>query len=150
LEPGFKTPKEIDVDGFRRVDNGSIEGHNSWWKIYDISNAELYEKGDELQVSAVTKTAVDELHFGRDVTYVSEGWGSPIQLALDVRRDKKRRIIAYQLSHVGWVDFDTALRMTCHHEIDNARPIFPANGRPYIRTKKDQITNNNLSKKGIS
>jgi hypothetical protein len=148
LQPGFKSPKEIDADGFKRVDKGAIEGHKNWWKIYDISTAEIYDKGDSLRVSAITKTAVDEHHFGKNPSYRNESWGSPIQLVLDVKRDKKKRIVAYHVSNIGWVDLEEALKMTCHHEIDNARPVFPASGQPYIRTRRDKELFNNLSTKG--
>jgi hypothetical protein len=147
LEPGFKTPREIDVDAFKRVDKGAIEGHKEWWKIYDISTAEIYDKGNSLRISAITRTAVDEKHFGAPL-YKNESWGSPIQLVIDVRRDKKKRIVAYYVSNVGWVDFEAALKMTCHHEIDNARPVFRSSGPPYLRTRRDKELFNNLAAKG--
>lgn len=147
LEPGFKTPIEIDVDAFKRADKGAIEGHKEWWKIYDFSTAEIFDKGNSLRVAAITKTAVSENHFGEPI-YKNESWGLPIQLVLDVKRDKKKRIEAYQVSNVGWVDFETALKMTCYHEIDNARPVFPASDEPYIRTRRDKELFNNLSNKG--
>jgi hypothetical protein len=149
LESGFKTPKEIDVDAFKRVDKGAIEGHKEWWKIYDFSTAEIYDKGNSLRVSAISKTAVDEEHFGKP-TYKNESWGYPIQLVLDVKRAKKKRIVAYQVSNVGWVDFEEALKMTCHHEIDKARPVFPGSGQPYIRTRRDKELFNNLATKGTA
>jgi hypothetical protein len=55
------------------------------------------------------------------------------------------RIIAYNVSNVGWVAFEKALKMVCHHEIDNARPVFPVSGQPYIRTRRDNELSNNLS-----
>ena len=42
------------------------------------------------------------------------------------------------MTNVGWIEFDQALKMTCQHEIDNARPVFPVSGRPNIRTRKDK------------
>jgi hypothetical protein len=144
LEPGFKTPTKIDIDGFKRTDGKAIDGHKNWWKIYDVSTAEIYDRGSSLRVSAITKTAVEENKFGTP-TYKNESWGAPIQLVLDVRRDKKRRIIAYNVSNVGWVAFEKALKMVCHHEIDNARPVFPVSGQPYIRTRRDNELSNNLS-----
>jgi hypothetical protein len=146
LDPGFKTPINIDVDAFKRVDKKAIDGHKSWWKIYDFSTAEIFDKGASLRVSAITKTAVAEKHFGEPV-YKAESWGSPIQLVLDVKRDKKKNVLAFQLSIDDWVGFEETLKMTCHHKIDNARPVFPLAGRPYIRTRRDRELLNNLSAK---
>ena len=146
MESGFKTPKNCDVDGFKRCDGVSIAGHSNWWKIYDFSTAEIFDIGQDLKVSAISKPAVDENHFGKPL-YKQESWGTPIQLVIDVRREKKR-IVAYCVTNVGWIEFEQALEMTCRHEIDNARPVFPASGLPYIRTRKDKEFFNNLSNKG--
>lgn len=37
LRPGYKAPIELDIDGFKRVDGKTIEGHKNWWKFYDFS-----------------------------------------------------------------------------------------------------------------
>lgn len=66
----------------------------------------------------------------------------------DVRRDKKKRIIGYLVSGVGWVDPNEMLVMTCHHEVDNARPVFPEGGKPFVRTCRDQELMNNLDSMG--
>lgn len=58
------------------------------------------------------------------------------------------RILAYYVSGHGWLDFMTTLKMTCYHEIDNARPVFPKKGKPYIRSKRDRFILNNFSNKG--
>lgn len=147
LVPGFKTPPMVDCDGFKRVDGKPIDGHASWWKIYDVSTAEVFDKGASLEVSAVTKTAVDENHFGTP-EYRNESWGFPIQLIIDVKRDRKKRITGFRVSNSGWLSPDEVLAMTCHHEIDNARPVFPKGGRPYVRTRRDADIINNISVKG--
>jgi hypothetical protein len=147
LPPGFKTPVKVDVDGFKRFDGIAIDGHKNWWKIYDVSTAEIYDAKKSLRVSAITKRAVEEVHFGKP-TYLNEVWGSPIQVITDVKRDKKKRITQFLVSNVGWVDVEQALKMTCRHEIDNARPVFPEQGKPYIRTRRDPELFNNISAKG--
>lgn len=65
-----------------------------------------------------------------------------------VKRNKKGVIYKYYISNVGWTGFEETLTMVCHHQIDNAKPVFPKNGRPYIRTKRDKKVLNNLSVKG--
>jgi hypothetical protein len=136
LESGFQTPKNIDVDGFKRFDGVCVAGHPNWWKIYDFSTAETSDAGQDLKVSAISKTVVDENHLGSPI-YKQESLGTPIKLIIDVRREKKR-IVAYCVTNVGWIEFDQALKMTCQHEIDNARPVFTVSGCPYISTRKDK------------
>lgn len=147
LKPGFKTPIEVDTDAFKRVDGIAIEGHKNWWKIYDVSIAEIREGKKSLVVSAITKIAVDENHFGKPV-YKEGAWGKPIRVVLDVKRSKKGRITQYLVSGIGWIKFEQALEMTRRHEIDNARPVFPETGKPYIRTRRDPDLFNNISMKG--
>jgi hypothetical protein len=144
LLPGFKTPLNIDTDAFKLIDGNSIEGHKSWWKFYDFSTVEVFDQGVGIEVSAITKTAVKEAHFGNPI-YKDEAWGSPIKIVTDIRRDKKGNITKYFVVGAGWISAETALRMTCNHESDNARPVFPKNGRPFIRTRRDQQLTNNLS-----
>lgn len=148
LEPGFKTPSATDVDAFKRADGATIEGHKNWWKFYDFSTAEIFDKGVGLRVSLISKTAVPEDYFGDSVIYKLTKWGEPLQVISDVRRDKKGRITSYYVNRLGWIGFEQALHLTCHHQIDNASPVFPKSRRPYIRTKRDRSLFNNLSNKG--
>jgi hypothetical protein len=41
------------------------------------------------------------------------------------------------------------LAMTCDHEVDNARPVFPGGGKPFIRTRRDQDLIINLEAMGL-
>ncbi len=151
LRPMTKSPIKIDTDAFRRRDGKPIEGHKSWWKIYDGSTAEVFDKGKDLSISVITKTAVEDKEFSTDapITYEEKTWGTPILLVTNVQRDKKKSIIAYLVTNVGWIEPEQMLTMTCHHEIDNARPVFPTSGTPFIRTRRDQKFFNNLSTKGL-
>lgn len=125
----------------------AIDGHLYWWKFYDFSRPEIFDLGKSITVSVVPKTAVPEKHFG-EVTYQNEIFGTPINAIIDVRRDKKKNINEYCINSIGWVSFDVALKMVCSHKLANARPVFPKEGQPYIRTKRDKQIINNLSKKG--
>jgi hypothetical protein len=148
LRAGYKTPKDIDFDGFKRIDGKAIQGHRNWWKFYDFSTVEVFKDGRGLRVSVIAKRAVKEKHFGdRDVKYLKGQWGSKITVILDIKKNNNR-ISEYLVSGYGWLDFETTLRMTCYHEIDNARPVFPKKGKPYIRSKRDKSILNNFSKKG--
>ncbi|HAZ12726.1 MAG: hypothetical protein A2X86_13990 [Bdellovibrionales bacterium GWA2_49_15] len=144
LPPGFKTPKQVDVDAFKRIDGVSIDKHKNWWKFYDFSTVDVYSSGQRVFVSAISKTAVDELHFGK-VEYKNEKWGEPLRVIVDVRKNKDNQLSEYYVTDVGWLDYEKTLEMACTHEIDNARPVFPKSGRPYIRSKRDKNTLNNFS-----
>ena len=148
LPPGYKTPMGIDCDAFKRKDGKAIQGHKSWWKFYDFSTVEVYSDRRGLRVSVISKAAVPEIHFGKDVKFINEKWGQPLTLILDVKKGQAHRIESYYVSGHGWMDFEATLLMTCRHEIDNARPVFPSKGNPYIRSKRDKIVLNNFSKKG--
>lgn len=53
-----KTPADVDADGIRRVDDKPINGHKSWWKLYDYTTMEVFDDGDGLKISANRKTPV--------------------------------------------------------------------------------------------
>jgi len=146
LLPGYKTPPKVDVDGFKRVDGLPIAGHKHWWKIYD-STAEIYDGKNSLKLSVIAMTAVGEKKFGTP-KYIPEPWGEPIHLIDNVRRNKKKRVVAYHVTGLGWMKAKATLELTCQHGIANARPVFPKEGVPYIRTRRDPELFNNISVKG--
>jgi len=43
LGPRCRTPKGLDADGFKRVDEKSIRGHKAWWKVYGHITARVYD-----------------------------------------------------------------------------------------------------------
>jgi len=147
LRPGYKTPIKLDIDGFKRVDGKAIEKHKNWWKFYDFSTVDVFDNGAKLKISVITKIAVGEKHFEKP-KYLKKSFGEAIRAIVDIKRNKKGVIEQYKISDIGWVSFDDALRMVCYHDIDNARPVFPKRGRPYIRSKRDKTILNNLSIKG--
>lgn len=150
LPPMTKSPNNVDVDGFRRMDGKPIDGHKSWWKISDGTTIEIYDDGDGIKTSKVTRSPVTDKAFtSKPVRYdKSETWAVPVKLIDDVQRNKKKRITKYHVTDIGWVRPDVALRMTCNGEIANARPVFPSTGKPYIRTRRDSEIFNNLEVKG--
>jgi hypothetical protein len=152
LKPMTKSPPSLDADAFKREDGEAIDGHRDWWKIYD-SNAEIFDHGKDLRVSVIAKTAVNDKKFapiGVEIKYDKAEWGVPIRLVIDVRRDKKKRIVAYLVNDIGWVDSKQMLAIACKHEVDNARPVFPKEGEAFIRTRRDQELFNNLAGKGLA
>jgi hypothetical protein len=149
LSPMTYSPPDVDIDGFKRVDGKPIEGHLSWWKIYD-SSVEVFDKGSNLRISMVTRTAVTDKDFTKKQVKYDDSlkWAFPVQLVNNVERDKNKKIIAYNITNIGWLDPETVLELTCKGEIANARPVFPAHGQPYIRTRRDRDMFNNLETKG--
>ena len=53
LAPRTKAPIKFDIDGFKRVDGRSIEGHSSWWKIWGHCTTELYDNRDGVRVDVI-------------------------------------------------------------------------------------------------
>ncbi|MFZ4713134.1 MAG: hypothetical protein ACOYL6_05470 [Bacteriovoracaceae bacterium] len=150
LLPMTKSPNVIDADAFRRSDGKSIEAHSSWWKFYDFSTLEIYDNAENIKLSIITKTKVTDKEFG-PATIIYEdtkSWGVPLKLVTDVKRDKKEKIVGYFVPELGWLSQDETLALTCKGEIDNARPVFPIKGTPYIRTRRDKEFFNNLATKG--
>ncbi len=64
------------------------------------------------------------------------------------KRNKKKEIVRYFVTDTGWLTYSKTLSLVCYGEIDNARPVFPKEGKPFIRTRRDQKLLNNLEKKG--
>jgi hypothetical protein len=83
LYPGKKSPRGVDADGVRSVDDFPISGHISWWKVIDISTAEIENGNSELIIDCLTCRKVDKNEFG-DIQYdQSDNWGEPISQLLD-------------------------------------------------------------------
>jgi hypothetical protein len=89
-----KTPADVDADGIRRVDDKPINGHKSWWKLYDYTTMEVFDDGAGLKISANRKTPVTDSEFtGGKITYDrSSKWGVQIKLITDVSRNKKKMV----------------------------------------------------------
>jgi hypothetical protein len=97
----------------------------------------------------ITKTKVNDKEFGDiPIVYVEGSWGVPIKLITDVQRNKKKEIVRYFVTDLGWLTSSNTLSLVCHGEIDNARPVFPKKGKPFIRTRRDKKLLNNLELKG--
>lgn len=151
LKPMTKSPPEVDCDAFKREDGLPLDGHSDWWKIYD-SNAEIFDLGKDVQISVIAKTVVDDKKFVQSpakIKYDKSDWGVPIRLVTDVQRDKKKRVTAYLVNGIGWVEPTKMLAMACRHEVDNARPVFPEGSKPFVRTRRDEELFNNLESKGL-
>jgi len=138
-----KSPKNIDVDGFRRIDGKSIDGHKEWWKILDVNDADIYSSGTDLKVCVAYKRQVPDLHFGAYVTDNSNGWGEPLKIVTAIYKSKSREVIGYEVEGIGRIDERAALSMAKAGELDNI-VLVKRGTTKYLRSKPDQISGNNL------
>jgi hypothetical protein len=144
LAPGMKSPKDIDADGFKRVDGKAIEGHLFWWKIRDFNIAEISGNGDGLTVSAIFRTAVKDDKFGTYETDNSPNWGEPIRDVAMILKDKKRRTIGYLLENGTELEVREAVDLASQGELDNVTVMTARSGYRFLRSKPDSTTDNNL------
>ncbi|MGK5095343.1 DUF3892 domain-containing protein [Deltaproteobacteria bacterium TL4] len=140
-----RSPKDIDADGFKRVDGKSTKGHSSWWKILDYTTADIYDDGDGLTIKVVYMRPVPEHQFG-DVAYdPNENWGEPMKYVTNAERGKAGTIEKYFVEEKGWLSKFEAVALAENDEIDNAVVVHPKNGQPYLRSRPDKKKSNNFS-----
>lgn len=138
-----KSPKNIDADGFKRLDGKPIDGHAEWWKILDFSTADIYQDGDKLKVSVAYKGKVPDQQFKAYLIDKGEGWGDPLKIVTAIYKSKTRQIVGYEVEGVGRVDRQAAISLAERGDLDNVVLAQPA-GTKYLRTKPDQNQKNNL------
>ncbi len=78
LGPRRKSPEAVDADGMRAVDGTPISGHTSWWKIIDLSTADVEDDGNQLKAGCILCTKVGDDEFGQITYEPSDGWGDPL------------------------------------------------------------------------
>lgn len=138
-----KSPKNIDADGFRRIDAKPIDGHKEWWKILDANNADIYASGTDLKVCVTYKRKVPDLHFTAYVSVDSNGWGEPLKIVTAIYKSKSRDVIGYEIEGIGRIDKQAALSMAKTGDLDNV--VLAKRGTTrYLRSKPDQLSANNL------
>jgi len=149
LKPGMKSPRNIDADGFKRVDGGAIEGHKEWWNIRDLFQAYIYSYGRSVKaIVLLYKKAVSLHEFGEKVYYdKSDNWGDKIIHIVDVKRNKDRKIESYFIEGKGWVTKNRAITLAINGDIDNVVIVEGKNGI-YLRSRPDKKNNNNFSNMG--
>jgi hypothetical protein len=78
LFPNKRSPRRVDADGVRAADQSPISGHGSWWKVLDISTAEIENGSDGTILDCLTCRKVNDNEFG-DIQYdQSDNWGESI------------------------------------------------------------------------
>lgn len=134
LKPGMKSPAKIDADGFKRVDGKAISDHPHWWKITNLSTADVFNKGTGMFVAVAYKSEVSEHHFGIPKYLKEQTWGVPINYIVDVERGKNRSVEKYLTSQKGWLKKDEAMKLALHGEIDLVVVVKPFEKDGYLRS----------------
>jgi Protein of unknown function (DUF3892) len=145
LKPNTRSPLQFDIDGFKRFDGKSIEGHKYWWKIWGRTTADLFDKGQGIGVDVSVKFRVPDDQFGPIRYNPSEDWGVPIREITQIEFDKNRKIKRYCVQDLGWITRERAIELTARGLIDNAVLVQPRNRNPYLRSKPDTQTSNNFA-----
>lgn len=73
LKGKHKSPKQIDADGFKRRDGGTILGHDRWWKVVNYTRSDIFQLGDDLLIPISFMLPVGDKEFG-DYEVVSGPW----------------------------------------------------------------------------
>lgn len=144
LSPGMKSPPEVDCDGIKRFDGKPISGHPHWWKIVDFTIARVYDFRSGIKVDTPLKSAVPVKEFGEYKLDKTGAWGEPIAEVTEVKRDQSGAISKYFIEQYGWISKAKAVELAAYGKIDNATPVFPKNGNPYIRSRPDANKKNDL------
>lgn len=148
LAPKSRAPY-IDCDGFRRVDNQKIDGHDQWWKIESGFIVFIYNSKDQIKSVAIPyKKKVKKDEFGQNIYYDdSPDWSVPLILVSGVQRNKKKQIVAYRIEGQGWVNQAMAVNLARQNKIDNA-VVVKGKNYDYLRSRPDYRTYNNFSAMG--
>ncbi|MCG8337587.1 MAG: DUF3892 domain-containing protein [Proteobacteria bacterium] len=154
LGPKRKSPKGMDADGFKRFDGKSISNHPHWWKIYNFSTADVFDRGKGVTVIGYkVKVADDEFDIkdgnGKSQIKVeydySDGWGDLITYIIGVKRGKNGSLEEFNVDNLGWISKFEAIALVEQEKIDNAVVVRPKSGEPYLRSRPDRKKENNFS-----
>ena len=74
LGPKRKSPKRIDADGFKRADGKAILLQKGWWKITDVSSADIWQIGEDFLIPVSLTVPVPDDHFGSYNLDESSNW----------------------------------------------------------------------------
>ena len=144
----------MDADGFKRFDGKSISNHPHWWKIYNFSTADVFDRGKGVTVIGYkVKVADDEFDIkdgnGKSQIKVeydySDGWGDLITYIIGVKMGKNGSLEEFNVDNLGWISKFEAIALVEQEKIDNAVVVRPKSGEPYLRSRPDRKKENNFS-----
>ena len=145
LLPMYQTPHEVDVDGFKRADGGTIWNHSSWLKIRDTSWIEVYSSTEGVRVESYIGRIfrdgnrfvdkVDNKTFG-DYVVDTSPWGMRLKIVADIVHDKKKKTIGYLLNDGTQLKKTEALAMAEKNEIYNVSIVTRSDSGSHLRRKR--------------
>lgn len=144
LGPKKKSPEDLDVDGFKRADGASILGHKGWWKIIDISSADIWQIGEDFIIPVSLIFPVSDSHFGKYTTS-SGDWGEEMAYVTGRVQNKKGKVVGYMAEGFGKISKAQGIRLTKAGRLDNVVIAENRNGTVFLRTKKNMTAMDNLS-----
>lgn len=140
-----KSPPEIDADGFKRSDGKTILSHSAWWKIVDISSADIWQVGADFLIPVSLMFPVSDGHFGRYTTDSGAGWGEKMAYVTGRIQNKRRRVIGYVAEGFGRISKKEAIQLAKAGKLDNVVIAKNDKGTVFLRTKKNMDPMDNLS-----
>ncbi|MCP4756687.1 MAG: hypothetical protein GY866_37975 [Proteobacteria bacterium] len=124
LGPKRKTPRNIDADGFKRIDGKPIKGHDSRWKLRGWTTIEVEDDGDSVKFADTYGRKhlkkVKEMHFGKIHHCDIQDWGIPIRDITRVRKGENKNLEMFFVEDIGWKTKNEVMEMIEKDEIENA------------------------------
>jgi hypothetical protein len=113
--------------------------------LHDFTGLSLRRKVGELSANELilVMEAIERIEGTRKGNESNLG---PAKKIIDVRRDSKNRITGYEIDELGFLSPLETVNGILSGEIDGV--VVERGGRTYVRTRPDQIFNNNLEEKG--
>lgn len=145
LGPKRKSPLGTDADGFKRSDGKTILGHGAWWKIVDISSADIWQIGSDFLIPVSLMLPVSDSHFGKYEINNDAGWGEEMVYVTARVQNRRRKVIGYVAEGFGRISKAEAIRLANAGKLDNVVVARNNNGTVFLRTKKNMDSMDNLS-----
>lgn len=144
LGPKHKSPINVDADGFKRADGRAIFLHKQWWKIGNISTADIWQIGDDVLIPISLMVPVSDDHFGAYTEDKTPGWGEKLAYVTAIIRNKKREVTGYVTESFGRISKKKAIDLAKAGRLDNVVVVENKLGTVFLRTKKNVKTEDNL------
>jgi Protein of unknown function (DUF3892) len=131
--PKYSPSTENDVSRYRKL-IGQFTGLDMKRKLQDLTAQEF----------ALLINGIERVEGWKVGKIIKEPKKNKITA---IRRNKKGTIIQYYVEGIGWISKEAAIRLVTAGKVD-AVIVYSSNGTPYIRTRPDKTTTNNLGAMG--
>ena len=145
LPPRYKSPVDIDADGFKRTDGRAILGHRGWWKAYSYLRADVFQMGRNFVLPVSIMRPVGDSHFGEYRCAADRGtWGDKMTYVLGALRDQRGRIVGYRTGE-GTMTKAEGVAEALAGRLDNVAVVSPRGRRAFLRTLRNASKQDNFS-----